>query len=104
LAALDSLWSGDYLLIWQPPPMGATVIRPGSSGEAVRWLRKLLAQVPDLGFTDNGSGRFDSSVKSAVQRFQTQAGLEVDGLAGPRTLIRLTNAVDMPGLPDLKEE
>jgi murein L,D-transpeptidase YcbB/YkuD len=36
-----------------------------------------------------------------VRRFQTQAGLEVDGLAGPRTLIRLATAVDMPGLPKL---
>jgi general secretion pathway protein A len=49
LAALDGLWTGDYLLVWQPPPVGGTVIRPGSSGEAVRWLRHLLTQVPGAG-------------------------------------------------------
>ena len=101
LAALDGLWTGDYLLVWQPPPVGGTVIRPGSSGEAVRWLRHLLTQVPGLDFKDDGSNKFDLNVEKAVRRFQTQAGLEVDGLAGPRTLIRLATAVDMPGLPKL---
>ncbi|MFZ1576557.1 MAG: AAA family ATPase [Chromatiaceae bacterium] len=101
LAALDGLWTGDYLLVWQPPPVGGTVIRPGSSGEAVRWLRHLLTQVPALEFKDDGSNKFDRNVEKAVRRFQTQAGLEVDGMAGPRTLIRLATAVDMPGLPKL---
>ena len=101
LAALDGLWTGDYLLVWQPPPVGGTVIRPGSSGEAVRWLRHLLTQVPGLEFKDDGGNKFDLNVEKAVRRFQTQAGLEVDGLAGPRTLIRLATAVDMPGLPKL---
>ncbi len=101
LAALDGLWTGDFLLVWQPPPVGGTVIRPGSSGEAVRWLRHLLTQVAGLEFKDDGSNKFDLNLEKAVRRFQTQAGLEVDGLAGPRTLIRLATAVDMPGLPKL---
>lgn len=101
LAALDGLWTGDFLLVWQPPPVGGTVIRPGSLGEAVRWLRHLLSQVSWLEFKDDGSNKFDLNLERAVRRFQTQAGLEVDGLAGPRTLIRLATAVDMPGLPKL---
>ncbi|MFZ1538818.1 MAG: AAA family ATPase [Chromatiaceae bacterium] len=101
LAALDGFWTGDFLLVWQPPPVGGTVIRPGSSGEAVRWLRHLLTQVAGLEFKDDGSNKFDLNLEKAVRRFQTQAGLEVDGLAGPRTLIRLATAVDMPGLPKL---
>lgn len=104
LGALDGLWTGDYLLVWQPPPVGGTLIRPGSSREAVRWLRHLLAQAPGLEFKDDGSSRFDRTVESAIRRFQNQAGLEVDGLAGPRTLIRLTSLVDMPGLPKLRPE
>lgn len=102
LGSLDGWWTGDYLLVWQPPPVGGTLIRPGSSGEAVRWLRRLLAQAPGLDFKDDGSSRFDHQVENAVRRFQTQSGLEVDGLAGPRTLIRLTSLVDMPGLPKLR--
>ena len=104
LGSLDGWWTGDYLLVWQPPPVGGTLIRPGSSGEAVRWLRRLLEQAPGLDFKDDGTSRFDRQVESAVRRFQTQSGLEVDGLAGPRTLIRLTSLVDMPGLPKLRPE
>jgi len=102
LSALNELWDGEYLLVWQPPPVGGTVIRPGSSGEAVRWLRHLLSQAPGLDFKDDGSSKFDLGLERAVRRFQTTSGLEVDGLAGPRTLIRLASAVAMPGLPSLR--
>jgi len=104
LADLDMLWLGEYILIWQPPPVGTTVIGPGSSGQAVRWLRKLLSQVEVLGIKDTASGRFGADIDKAVRRFQAQAGLDADGIAGPRTLIRLHNAVNMPGPPRLKEE
>ena len=40
-------------------------------------LRRLFA---DLGMTD------DEDLDSAVRRFQACAGLEVDGVAGPRTV------------------
>jgi general secretion pathway protein A len=104
LAELDGLWVGEYLIVWQPPPVGTAVIGPGASPQAVRWLRKLVSEVADLGIEDNGSGRFDALIEAAVRRFQTQSGLEADGIAGPRTLIRLHNAVDMPGPPRLREE
>lgn len=101
LADLDPLWLGEFLMVWQPPPVGTSVIGPGSRRAAVRWLRKLLSQVPELELQDNGSGRFDRAIEDAVRRFQTRAGLETDGIAGPRTLIRLHNAVNMPGPPRL---
>ncbi len=101
LRDLDPLWTGDYLLIWQPPPIGTQVIGPSASPQAVRWLRKLLAQVPGLGLEDQESGRFDAQLDRAVRAFQQQSGLKVDGIAGPRTLIRLHNAVNMPGPPHL---
>jgi general secretion pathway protein A len=104
LESLDELWLGEYLIVWQPPPLGTFVIGPASSPAAVRWLRKLVSQVPELGVEDNGSGRFDDAMDAAVRRFQTQCGLGADGIAGPRTLIRLHNAVGMPGPPRLQGE
>jgi general secretion pathway protein A len=101
LSQLDAKWKGDYLLIWQPPPVGNGVIGHTASGESVRWLRKLLSQVPSLEVKDNGSGAFDQDLADAVRRFQQQQGLGVDGVAGPRTLIRLHNVVAMPGVPRL---
>lgn len=103
LARLDPLWSGHYLLVWQPPPVGTLVIGSGASSQAVRWLRQLLSEVEGLAFEATDSGRFDAELAQAVRRFQTQAGLNADGIAGPRTLIRLHNAVNMPGPPRLRE-
>jgi len=37
----------------------------------------------------------------AVRRFQSQQGLISDGIAGPRTLILLSNALDDAGVPRL---
>jgi general secretion pathway protein A len=101
VAGLESIWSGDYILIWQPPPSGSTLIGPGTSGESVLWLRQLLAQVPAAGLPESDSSYYDTALTRAVRAFQASRGLLEDGLAGPRTLIQLHNAVDMPGIPRL---
>ncbi len=100
-AELNALLSGHYTLVWQPPPMGVASIGAGSSAESVRWLRKLLSQVPDTGITDTESGTFDAAVGAALRRFQVKYGLNPDGIAGPKTLVQLNNAVGMPGIPKL---
>lgn len=99
---LNTAWSGDYCLLWQLPPVETRIIRPNSSTEAVLWLRKLLAQVPDLGVSDNASPLFDADMREALRGFQRSHGLEPDGIAGPRTLIHLYNAALRPGAPHLR--
>jgi len=69
----------------------------------VRWLRTLLSKVPELGVTDTESGTFDAAVGAALRRFQVKYGLNPDGIAGPKTLIQLNNAVGMPGIPKLSK-
>lgn len=96
LKQLDDYWTGEYVLVWQPPPVGSVLIGPGSAGESVRWLRKLLGEVPSLDLAASDSGAFDTGLRRALQQFQTMNGLEADGVAGPKTLIKLHNAVGMP--------
>jgi general secretion pathway protein A len=102
ISSLDEYWDGEYLVLWQPPPVGGTMIGPGSFGESVRWLRKLLSQVPDLAFQATDSASYDRTLEEVVRRFQQREGLKVDGVAGPKTLIRLHNAVGMPDIPRLE--
>ena len=103
-ASLKNLLTGDYILVWQPPPVGGVaIIGAGNSGEAVRWLRTLLSKVPELGMKDTESGYFDAALGAAVRRFQVKYGLNPDGIAGPKTLIQLNNAAGMPGIPRLSE-
>lgn len=101
LDRLESVWTGDYILVWQPPPTGSTLIGPGTSGESVRWLRDLLAKVPASGLPASDSNYYDAELTRSVRAFQASRGLITDGIAGPRTLIQLHNAVDLPGVPRL---
>jgi general secretion pathway protein A len=101
IAVLDERWSGDYLLLWQPPPGGVTIIGAGAWGEPVQWLRGRLARLPDSGIDAEGPARWDAPLTRAVRRFQTEHGLASDGIAGPRTLILLNNALADADVPRL---
>jgi peptidoglycan hydrolase-like protein with peptidoglycan-binding domain len=56
----------------------------GSSGPNVEFLQKALAA---LGVNPGPiDGVFGVRTEAAVQRFQKKAGLEADGIAGPKTM------------------
>ena len=61
------------------PEARRPVLRPGSSGEAVRQLQQLLnsSLTPD--------GIFGSRTEAEVRHFQQANGLEADGVVGPET-------------------
>jgi len=98
---LESVWTGDYIVVWQPPPTGAPLLGPGAAPDSVQWLRRLIAEVPDGGLAYVDSGNFDKSLKEALKLFQRSRGLAADGIAGPRTLIQLRNVAGTPGIPRL---
>jgi peptidoglycan hydrolase-like protein with peptidoglycan-binding domain len=58
-------------------------LKEGSKGVAVRGLqRMLIARGFDPGEID---GRFGAKTKAAVNAFQSDHGLDVDGIVGPKT-------------------
>ncbi|MEO1026506.1 MAG: peptidoglycan-binding protein [Pseudomonadota bacterium] len=63
------------------------LLRKGSRGDAVKKLQE------GLGIGANGI--FGSGTESAVKDFQTQHGLDADGLAGPETLAKLDSFEEM---------
>lgn len=87
LAELDHYFSGNFLLLWQPPAGIAPPLTPGTAGPGVAWLRHRLG-LPD-------GDTYDATVTAAVRDFQATHGLATDGLAGARTLVVLLNA--LPG-------
>jgi general secretion pathway protein A len=103
IATLDERWSGDVLMLWRIPPGGARMIGPGTAGEAVRWLREQLAALPDAPLSDVTSPVYDSDLREAVRAFQAGRGLAVDGIAGPRTLVMLNNALADNAIPRLSQ-
>ncbi|MFD2449630.1 peptidoglycan-binding protein [Vogesella fluminis] len=68
---------------------------PGSRSLAVAWLRQQLGQLPDAGGKTLAAS-YDAGLSTLVRHFQQQHDLPADGIAGPLTLIRLTQA----GNPD----
>jgi N-acetylmuramoyl-L-alanine amidase len=67
------------------------VLRPGSSGEAVRDLQQRLgAQGHDVPAEE--AGRFGDGTARAVTAFQERRGLRVDGVCGPETWAALVES------------
>ncbi len=65
-----------------PPSAQSSVLRQGMKGEAVADLQRRLTA---LGYPLAADGVFGAATRAAVQRFQADAGLDVDGIVGPRT-------------------
>jgi general secretion pathway protein A len=103
IATLDERWSGDVLMLWRLPPTGTRLIGPSTGGEAVPWLRQQLAALPDATLSDLSNPRYEADLQVAVREFQRGRGLRVDGIAGPRTLILLNNAISDREIPRLSQ-
>jgi hypothetical protein len=76
----------------QPSPSLPTrgQIAPGE-GRQVRLLQRALAE---LGYKPGRvDGKLGTKTRQALERFQRQAGLEPDGIAGPKTLHALNQAL-----------
>lgn len=66
----------------------ANMLRLGSKGKDVRELQSLLNK---SGYTLVVDGDFGESTKQVVMKFQSERGLEVDGVAGPATQAALAS-------------
>jgi general secretion pathway protein A len=97
VAELSPLWSGDFLLLWRPPPLFVREMREGHDGEDVAWLAELHGETP--GQTQNTL--FDAALLDRLRSFQRDRGLLVDGIAGPRTIIQINTSAGVPDLPTL---
>ena len=99
---LQESWLGKYRLLWQPPPGGNTVLRPGDRNADVRWMRERLQSVLGEKAITANSNFFSFRVKQVLRDFQTLHGLDADAVAGPETIIFLNSTdTDNPDIPRL---
>lgn len=78
------------------PAVTAEVLRPGDEGSAVVALRDRLIA---MGYLDRSASRdYDARLQLAVQAFQSDHGLEPDGVAGASTIA----AINVPASGRLK--
>jgi general secretion pathway protein A len=102
---LDRLWYGAYLVLWRPPRLQTSVLRTGSRGRDVVWLRRQIDRAEGAhdaaSGADAGNPLFDSHLAERVKAFQRRHGLPVDGIVGRQTLMALdaqAAAADTPRL------
>ena len=92
--ALEQFWQGEYYYIWRShwPKM----LKPGMVSADVAELEQCLSTI--LGEPSTNSDHYDQQVKHKVELFQRWQKLNVDGIAGQRTLERLSlmTQIDAP--------
>ncbi len=101
---IQSLWSGDFMVLWNPLPRLRRSLRPGMTGKDVAWLRERLGII--LGVPTGGkkaaSDIFDDGLKKRVIAFQESRKLETDGVVGTLTQIQLGAAIAPSNVPVLR--
>lgn len=103
LAELDAHWHGQFTLLWRPP-VGRQILRLGTRGDDVVWLRTLLDRVlPGEVPAATAPEVFDAALAERVRQFQSRHALEPDGVVGALTLIHLNSADPTVGGPRLTD-
>ncbi|HEX9180137.1 MAG TPA: AAA family ATPase [Burkholderiales bacterium] len=94
VSELKAHWDGDYAILWRGPPGPARDLRRGFRGSDVAWLAHRLDQVEGRETRMREEAQFDLALQRRLMMFQSAQGLEPDGVAGPRTLARLSALTD----------
>ncbi len=92
-------WNGDYLLLWKPPLSKVGLIRSGSAGPPVLWLRQALDRIDGGSEPANSLLAFDNALKKRLEAFQRSRDILADGVAGRETLIQLNTVLGDPEIP-----
>jgi len=88
LAALVPRFTGEYTTFWKMPRAFRDNLAPGDQGLDVDWLGARLAQL-NKSTAPAANQPFDARTRDLLCAFQTKNNLKADGVAGPRTYMRL---------------
>jgi general secretion pathway protein A len=88
LAALATRFDGAFTTFWQMPRFYRDQVARGEQGPDVDWIAARLAQLNGVSAPPAGQA-MDAATFELLRRFQAQQNLKADGVAGPRTYMRL---------------
>ena len=88
LDALAARFGGEFTTFWRAPRSWRDEVTVGDHGPDVDWLAKRLSQLYELKKPQENQP-LDAALRSRLTEFQTEQHLKADGVAGPKTFIRL---------------
>jgi len=94
-------WFGEFTVIWKPKTARTRLLSLGMKGDEVRWLRRSLNALQGAASDPEHADVYDEELAIAVQNFQREHRLNVDGIAGVQTQVMLDTALAEPGSPVL---
>lgn len=99
LGALATRFDGTFTTLWKAPRAFRDEVHPGDTGADVDWIAAQLATL-DKHPAPPGGQPFDAATARLLRAFQEKQNLKADGVAGPRTWMRLNQlgGVDEPRL------
>jgi general secretion pathway protein A len=92
-------WFGEFTVVWKPKTTRTRELSIGMRGDEVRWLRRSLNALHGAASDPQHSDLYDEELAIAVQNFQREHRLNVDGIAGLQTQVVLDTALADPGSP-----
>jgi general secretion pathway protein A len=100
LALLATRIDGEYTTLWRVPRGFRDQVGPGDSGPDVDWIAARLAELDGKHVAPPRGQVLDEPTRRLLRAFQLKQNLKADGLAGPRTYMRLNQlaGVDEPHL------
>jgi general secretion pathway protein A len=99
LGALATRFDGEFTTLWKAPRAFRDEVKPGDTGPDVDWIAARLAQINKTAAPPSAQP-FDEPTRRLLRAFQASQNLKADGVAGPRTYMRLNqmSGVDEPRL------
>jgi general secretion pathway protein A len=99
LGALATRFDGEYTTLWKVPRAFRDEVHPGDAGADVDWIAGRLAELNSAA-PPRAEQPLDDATRRLLRAFQTKQNLKADGVAGPRTYMRLNqlSGVDEPHL------
>jgi general secretion pathway protein A len=100
LGLLATRVDGDYTTMWKVPRGFRDQVGPGDSGPDVDWIAARLTELDGKRAAPPAGQVLDEPTRRLLRAFQVKQNLKADGLAGPRTYMRLNQltGVDEPRL------
>jgi general secretion pathway protein A len=97
--AIATTFDGEYTTLWRAPRGFRDQVSGSDTGADVDWIAGRLAQLNGVA-TPTAGAPMDAAMRDLLRRFQREHKLKADGLAGPRTYMRLNQlaGVDEPRL------